>query len=652
VKEIYDKKQKLADNLNSEADTISSAGLMHRYISENTDSFATALGVVNTLEGNKNLKDEHRSLRILLLDPARCTNRELSLKCLELEKIFLIAFNTLDMFELNFNSAKELLNEKRTRSRQLAVAMKALPPESVDFYEKMIDNKAVTTVLDKDQFKEFKARWILLCNLEPLFNGIPEIMEDAEKNNIDIDKLLTMPYAEIHTLSEESKDKDIKQIYTAILAAKEGLDSIGLKTSGNCVDSLKNERKKLGLEGEMLTAHGMVNIITRKAKTAAEYRGYEPKESRWKLGAEEPAVIDSLYQGSGIPVEDLEQIKDAARAKLKLTIKFDSALPPEEAGALEAQKKGAHVAGMDARGFVTLLRPVNIDKNGKFATKEDEENQKLNVRDWKSYKSCKLSDRVPHLDYLANEMIKNMFSPEQLADPGYIRANKERAIRCMAFMHYGREHLIDHWKYFITHKDSRIRVFAFLFRGSKYSEITEKMISTALYGYGYGSAALGNSSQTGAVVPFNQGDDYRFIKETNERLVEKSVESSGMLVRGFKTLHARGENATASDKKSKDLVKGINKDVSYGLEDLTDANKYLMIKKYGKFRKTKKFPYAQIRQDSLDIMGEFFKKKDDNNYIDSMLKDIEAYLKTYEPDPKLQNGIKDDLEQRINTTEA
>ena len=70
---------------------------------------------------------------------------------------------------------------------------------------------------------------------------------------------------------------------------------------------------------------------------------------------------------------------------------------------------------------------------------------------------------------------------------------------------------------------------------------------------------------------------------------------------------------------------------------------YEITKKYGQKNDRDKIDNDLVLGITADKMGEFFKKKNNKKYLDSMLKDINEYMSIYEPNPENTNTLKDDL---------
>ena len=289
-----------------------------------------------------------------------------------------------------------------------------------------------------------------------------------------------------------------------------------------------------------------------------------------------------------------------------------------------------------------LLRPVNVDKNGEPLTKEDKKNRELNLRDYESYKQLNISKRKPHLDYVVEDIINNIFTPEQLEDPEYIRANKEKAIRFVSQMHYISDHLRGHWKYYLTQADPKIRVFAFLFRGTFFSDLVTGSINNALYGYGYGNAILGSSSQHANTIPYRKGDDYKSIKKENDKLAGKSSYYVMATITTYEALYPGDKNMPFTEQGQK-MIEDAREDDYNMMNSFSAPLQYQLTKKLGKKKDRDQIDNELIMQLSAEKMSEFFKKKDDKKYLKSMLKEIKEYMKLYEPNPENASSLKDDI---------
>ena len=410
----------------------------------------------------------------------------------------------------------------------------------------------------------------------------------------------------------------------------------------------KAEEKKAGKEKEKAEDKKAVKEKEENKGKKTENKN-EIKESRIEIEEdpieagykEENSRIDELYEGSGIPKKDLKHVKEATKAKWRYVKKANASLPKKESEELERiQSSIDH--GFDPRGFKVLLRPVNVDKNGDPLTEEDKKNLELNIRDFESYKKNSISARKPHLDYLVNDMIENMFSPDQLKDPDYIRNNKERAIRFISQVHYISDHIRAHWKYYLTQADPKIRVFAFLFRGSFYSDMVTTSINTALYGYGFGSAIIGSSSQYGSVIPYRKGDNYKLIKKENEKLAGKSSYYGMATITTYEALYSEDRNKPFT-KEGKRMIEEARSDDDNLMYSFSAPLRYEITKKYGQKNDRDKIDNDLVLGITADKMGEFFKKKDDKKYLNSMLKEINNYMKLYEPKPENATSLKDDL---------
>ena len=383
-------------------------------------------------------------------------------------------------------------------------------------------------------------------------------------------------------------------------------------------------------------------IVEKKEEKTEEKKAENKEEDPYEAGCrEELKKIDELYDGSGIPQNDLKHVKEAAEAKWNFTKRVNHALPEKENKELEKTQSG-FAFGYDPRGLKVLLRPVNVDKNGEPLTEEDKKNRELNLRDYESYKQLNISKRKPHLDYVVEDIIKNMFTLEQLGDPEFIRANKDKAIRFVSLMHYIGDHLRGHWKYYLTQADPKIRVFAFLFRGTFFSDLVTGSINNALYGYGYGNAILGSSSQHANTIPYRKGDDYKSIKKENDNMAGKSSYYVMATLTTYEALYSGDKNMPFTEQGQK-MIEDAREDDYNMMNSFSAPLQYQLTKKLGKKKDRDQIDNELIMQLSAEKMSEFFKKKDDKKYLKSMLKEIKEYMKLYEPNPENASSLKDDL---------
>lgn len=104
------------------------------------------------------------------------------------------------------------------------------------------------------------------------------------------------------------------------------------------------------------------------------------------------------------------------------------------------------------------------------------------IIDGKGYRSNKLSDRKPHLDYVAKEAMNLMFTIEQLNDDKYIRSHKEKALRALSFYHGLCETYDTHKHYYLTQADKDTRVFMYVIAGiTTYTEMLYAKFCDKLY---------------------------------------------------------------------------------------------------------------------------------------------------------------------------
>ena len=167
-------------------------------------------------------------------------------------------------------------------------------------------------------------------------------------------------------------------------------------------------------------------------------------------------------------------------------------------------------------------------------------------------------------------------------------------------------------------------------------------INNALYGYGYGNAVMGSSSQYGSVIPYRKGDNYKLIKNENEKLAGKSSYYGMATITTYEALYSEDRNKPFT-KEGKRMIEEARSDDDNLMYSFSAPLQYEITKKYGQKKDRDKIDNDLVLGITADKMGEFFKKKNNKKYLDSMLKDINEYMSIYEPNPENTNTLKDDL---------
>ena len=158
---------------------------------------------------------------------------------------------------------------------------------------------------------------------------------------------------------------------------------------------------------------------------------------------------------------------------------------------------------------------MSFQNNIRFGLSRERRNIKASL----DKKTCKLSERRNHLDYVALEAMELFFDSKQITDYDYIRSHKEKAVRHLSFFHTLMNRYMSHKEYYLKEAPPAIRVFMFLIMGgTQYAEICAPKINYALYGYGYGNGALGGSSAQTVYPGYEPGVDYNKMKAANEKV--------------------------------------------------------------------------------------------------------------------------------------
>ena len=405
------------------------------------------------------------------------------------------------------------------------------------------------------------------------------------------------------------------------------------------------EEKKEEKKSEETNINKIVEETVEETQEDLEQQKIElTRQKELEKSAEEQAAlnaelkrIDDLYKGSGVPKKDLEQVKESAIVKAKIVKTNERTLSYETN---EEIKKGSlkNVSGVDLRGFKLFLRPVQVDKDGQPLTEADKKKRELNERDYQGYKTRMLSGRKDHLDYIAKDIMKDMFTNKQLNNPDYIRANKEKAIRFLGRLHYMDDLIGYHLKYYMTQADPKIRVFTYLLKATFYQNYAPQKISAVLYSYGYGNAVFGGSTQYPDGIPYTKGANYKKIKKENDRIYKGTYIETAAYTNVYKTMMNSGESPF-SKVTQKMIEMAIDDDVN-----IVKPYVFSGIKQYAWPKVPQKGEDVQVFIDgSAKMMDEFIAKKDDPSYINKMMKLVDRYVQAEGKNISNVSGLKDDL---------
>ena len=94
-------------------------------------------------------------------------------------------------------------------------AMKHLRLEVMEEYERMIRSSKYKCHLSQKAFREIRKKWELLRNSHAVFTGYSEQKAVAEKNGVDLEKLIKRPLKDLYDLCrEDCDDKEMSKLYT------------------------------------------------------------------------------------------------------------------------------------------------------------------------------------------------------------------------------------------------------------------------------------------------------------------------------------------------------------------------------------------------------------------------------------------------------
>ena len=337
--------------------------------------------------------------------------------------------------------------------------------------------------------------------------------------------------------------------------------------------------------------------------------------------AEEFKKIDKQY-GKGVPKKDILDIKQTAAIIEKISDQTVGNALSEE-----MQNEASSFKGVDSRTHAVLMRPVNLNKEGKPLTKDDETNLWLNELDHNGYRSGKVSDRKPHLDFVAKEAMGLMFTSKQLKDEKYIRSHRAKAIRALSFFHGLINTYTRHEKYYLTQADPEIRIFMYLVAGSgTYIERLNKAVSGALMSEGFTYSMFPGSSSLGFVfVNYRDGREYKVIKKYNKQMCKLPSQVGQEAIGLYGELEEQEEQYDINDYDNlEQLLDKVDKTIKKS--DISSAQSYRCRDLFEK--NDGKVDAAKLDEESVRSLDEYDKNIDKQAYKDRMLKEIDDYVKT------------------------
>ena len=293
----------------------------------------------------------------------------------------------------------------------------------------------------------------------------------------------------------------------------------------------------------------------------------------------------------------------------------------------EMQNEASSFKGVDSRTHAVLMRPVNLNKEGKPLTKDDETNLWLNELDHNGYRSGKVSDRKPHLDFVAKEAMGLMFTSKHLKDEKYIRSHRAKAIRALSFFHGLINTYTRHEKYYLTQADPEIRIFMYLVAGSgTYIERLNKAVSGALMSEGFTYSMFPGSSSLGFVfVNYRDGREYKVIKKYNKQMCKLPSQVGQEAIGLYDELEEQEEQYDINDYDNlEQLLDKVDKTIKKS--DISSAQSYRCRDLFEK--NDGKVDAAKLDEESVRSLDEYDKNIDKQAYKDRMLKEIDDYVKT------------------------
>jgi hypothetical protein len=359
--------------------------------------------------------------------------------------------------------------------------------------------------------------------------------------------------------------------------------------------------------------------------------------------------IDELYKGSGIPQNDLDLIKDMELRGMIFQKRVENALPEELMNEIGGNVNKDFI-GIDGRGIAYLLQPVGLNEKGEPANEEEQKKREQNVQEVNALKSNKISERKPMLDRIASEAADKIFTTEQLSDPEYILAHRDKALRAYAFMFNGMNLYHDHREYYMTQAPDEARVVMYLlFGATQYADFVMHRIKSALYSCGYGVPPVGGSSVGGSsFVQFNKGDRYKDVKAENEKIAKMNNHQADIYlthINGYKN-DQYNDRDVFRDKAIRNELKAMEKEhanVSTELTSLSPEESFLAKKEFGE--DIKNVTIVQRMDIASKYVDEFMAKRRDKNYIKNMVKMIEENVKTVKPGELLDGRLVNDLKK-------
>ncbi len=596
---------------------VKTAGFQERWLVRLSGGMAQLAGYSKT--------DALNMYKILYRSTDGMSDAEKKEKAREYEKIFKLILS-FDVKMMNFGSFADLLDKSRVEVSTMTRVMYDFQPSFLKEYEKLMKDPMVNCALDDDLFGEVKARWELMHRNCGWFNEFVRQIPVAQKNNVNLSELVKMSSGDIAALMTQAaavRNKELVNLYTQMMT----IVNSGTNThfgpgysAEKALDRLRKDTYKLGDKSRASDAIKQIDSYSSMKYEAPSQVVPVSEEAKQDF-----ADIENLYKGSGISKQELNRIKDNRNAYFNYRMAMLDNMPKNA----DKEIRDAGGCAIDLRDYQLLFRPVHRDKNGKPLTKEDEKNLKANAEDHKRVLTNKLSDRKPYLDYLAEETERVMFTPEQLSDEDYILSNRERALRCITYMHCMLNNYTAHKKYYLTQADPAVRRLMFLmFDATDYGSYMERKLSYVLFGQGYGNGEITNErTQKSDFVIMEKGMRYSDVKYLNSRLGRMDLKQ---FVNFMFAYNQENHDKNILNKNILEALDEAEKEGTTTFRSLAKADQEMYLLEYPEKKFEKNTPITAKEQvnEAVKRIGDYLKKKDDKNYTDMIDKAIQNYIKS------------------------
>jgi hypothetical protein len=358
--------------------------------------------------------------------------------------------------------------------------------------------------------------------------------------------------------------------------------------------------------------------------------------------------LENQFKGQKVTKADMALMKDVTKATYEHDRAFVHSIPKNVYDRLEKNPP----AGIDARGLLSLMRPVKVDKNGYPVNEEEEKKLALNVSDCLSLMDNKLSSRKAFLDRIAKEAVGMMFTMDQLKDKKYIIANKERAIRHLGFMHDLLNIYNKHSDYFLKEADPSVRNALFtMVSGTEYINTASYYIQRALYSGGLKKPVNAGGKGAASTITFDSEImSYEQLKEENKKLDKMTPNQAKLYASEFNSLINNREDPYEEDEVEKREILMANSTVT--VHSLGVGGAIIAKNEYKKKNDKSEISQSEIEKIIKKYCDPYAGKNKDTKKTDALVGDAIEKYQSFEGtmketmDKNIINDLKEDKKKK------